>query len=82
MREPSNIVNDCVASIAPPSRSASAETAMGEPDSTMPAVSQPRPSVLHGLSVKIEPSSDGTSSAAPAFISPRAVTNSPNPTTR
>ena len=55
---------------------------MGEPDSTMPAVSHPRPSVLHGLSVKIEPSSDGTSSAAPAFISPRAVTNSPNPTTR
>ena len=61
------MVNAWVRSIAPPSSRVSAEAATGEPDSTMQAPSQPRPSVLHALSVKIEPSSVGTSACAPGL---------------
>ena len=56
--------------MAPPSSRASAEAAIGEPDSTRQAPSQPRPRVLHALSVKIEPSRVSFSSLAPAFIRP------------
>ncbi len=48
----------------------------------MQAPSQPRPSVLHALSVKIEPSSVGTRACAPAFIRPSAVTNRNSPNTK
>ena len=77
-----SIVNDSVGSMAPPSSRASEEAAIGEPDSTTHAPSQPRPSVLHALSVKIEPSRVSLSSLAPAFISPSAVTNRNSPTRR
>ena len=68
--------------MAPPSSRVSAEAAIGEPDSTMQAPSHPSPRVLHALSVKIDPVSAGTSAWAPAFISPRAVTNRNMPATR
>ena len=76
------MVNDCVWSMAPPSRRASDDAAIGEPDRTMQAPSQPRPRVLQALSVKIEPSRVSLSSLAPAFMRPRAVTNRNSPTTR
>ena len=76
---PVSMVNAWVRSMAPPSSSVSAEAATGDPDSTMHAPSQPSPSVLQALSVKIDPSRVGTSSAAPAFIRPRAMTNRPRP---
>jgi hypothetical protein len=68
--------------MAPPSSRASDDAATGEPLSTRQAPSHPRPRVLQALSVKIEPSSEGISSAAPAFISPRAVTNRARPRSR
>ena len=63
-----------------PSSQVSAEAAIGEPDRTRQAPSQPTPRVLHGLSVNTEPSRAGMSAWAPAFMIPRAVTNRPSPT--
>jgi hypothetical protein len=76
------MVNDWVRSMAPPSRRASDEAATGDPDRTRQAPNHPSPRVLQALSVKTEPSSEGMSSAAPAFIRPSAVTNSARPSTR
>ena len=58
------------ASMAPPSRKVSDEAAMGEPDRTRQAPSQPRPSVLQGLSVKIEPSRSGMSAGGAGLHDP------------
>ena len=66
----------------PASSSASAEAAMGEPDMTNIADSQPSPRADASESVKVESPSVGASALAPVFIVERPIRNSQSaPTT-
>jgi len=74
-REPAIMAKDSFGFSTPASRKASEVAAMGEPDNTILAVSQPKPSALAGLSTETLSRIIGANGFAPSLTSTSARMN-------